>query len=91
MKSRRKHSRVREKSHNNPFSSKEDLWLIESAKIASSKAIRASSAMGITIKIIKANSIIAINPDKSEKVIRTISRSKIDTSSLKKGIVLQRK
>lgn len=47
--------------------------------------------MGITIKVIKDNKIIEINPDKSVKVIRTISKPQLDTSSLKKGMVLERK
>lgn len=70
---------------------KEDALIVESAKIASSKAIRSSTAMGITIKVIKDNKIIEINPDKSVKVIRTISKPQLDTSSLKKGMVLERK
>ncbi|HUH52235.1 MAG TPA: hypothetical protein VLZ11_09050 [Flavobacterium sp.] len=70
---------------------KEDALIVESAKIASSKAIRSSTAMGITIKVIKDNKIIEINPDKSVKVIRIISKPQLDTSSLKKGMVLERK
>ena len=72
-------------------SSTEDKALLESAKIASSKAVRSSTAMGITIKIIKNNKIIAISPDQSVKILRTISKSKIDTSGLKKGMFLERK
>jgi hypothetical protein len=37
--------------------SREESLLIESAKIASSKAVRSSIALGITMKIIKNNTI----------------------------------
>ncbi len=69
----------------------EDGILLESAKIASSKAVRSSMALGITIKVIRGNEIISINPDKTEKVLRQISKSTIDTSSLKKGMILEKK
>jgi hypothetical protein len=71
--------------------SSEDGLLLASAKIASSKAVRSSMALGITIKVIRDHEIIAINPDKSIKVLRKISRPTIDVSSLRKGMVLERK
>lgn len=72
------------------FNTQEESALLQSAKIASSKAVRSSIAMGITIKIIRNNHIIAINPDKTQKIIRTIKKHKANTDSLKKGMVLER-
>lgn len=69
----------------------EEEVLLSSAKIAASKAVRSSRAMGITIKVIKRHEIIAISPDNSEKVLRYISKPTIDLSVLKKGTVLVRK
>lgn len=69
----------------------EDRVLLSSAKIASSKAVRSSRALGITIKAIKSHEIVEISPDKSIKVIRKISRPTIDISTLKKGMILERK
>jgi inorganic pyrophosphatase/exopolyphosphatase len=74
-----------------PILSSEDAALLASAKIASSKAVRSSMALGITIKIIRGREIIAINPDKSIKVLRKILKSTIDISSLKKEMILERK
>ena len=71
--------------------SEEESLLLESAKIASSKAVRTCRALGLTIKVIRDNHIIAIRSDKSTKVLKEISKSKIDTSSLKKGMTLERK
>ncbi|MBL7706376.1 MAG: hypothetical protein JNM21_12605 [Taibaiella sp.] len=88
--SRVSNSRMRRK-HINASEIREDAVLIESAKVASSKALRSSKAMGITIKIIKDRKIIEVSPDNTTSVIRTISKSKIDTSSFKKGMVLVRK
>ena len=73
------------------WSSKEDSALLTSAKVASSKAIRSSRALGITIKIIRNQELIEISPDKSEKVLRKISKSSVDLSDLKKGMILERK
>jgi hypothetical protein len=88
MKENKKHNKIKTVSD---FGFDEDRWLLESAKIASSKAVRSSTALGISIKVIKDHKIILINPDKSEQVLSTISKSKIDTSSLKKGMILERK
>ena len=73
------------------LSSKEDSVLLDSAKIASSKAIRSSMALGLTIKVIRDHEIIAVNPDRSVRVIRKISKPLIDVSALRKGMVLERK
>jgi subtilisin-like proprotein convertase family protein len=71
--------------------STEDKVLLASAKIAASKAVRSSLALGITIKVIRDNEIIAISPDKTIKKLRKLSKSAIDISSLKKGMILERK
>lgn len=68
----------------------EDTILIASAKEASSKAIRTSIAMGLSIKVIRDNNIIEISPDKSERVIRGIS-NRVNTPNLFKGAVLEKK
>ena len=73
------------------LSSKEDSVLLDSAKIASSKAIRSSIALGLTIKVIRDHEIIAVNPDRSVRVVRKISKPSIDVSALRKGMVLERK
>lgn len=91
MKNKRKHIKVENKKTNTVFSSKEDAVLLDSAKIASSKAVRSSIALGLTIKIIRNHQIIAINPDRSTKVLRDISKPTIDMSSLRKGMILERK
>lgn len=69
----------------------EEEILLASAKSASSKAIRSSTALGLTIKVIKNQEIVAINPDKSEVVIRKIERSQEEIPVLKKGTKLKRK
>jgi hypothetical protein len=76
----------------NPFlSDEEEDILMEAAKIASSKAIRSSMALGLKIKVIRDREIIEINPDRSETVIGKIPNLSIDLSSLKKGMILQKK
>jgi hypothetical protein len=90
MKNWRRYIKDRDSKINSNLSS-EDSELLASAKLASSKAVRSSMALGITIKVIRGNEIIAINPDQSIKVLRKISKSTIDISSLKKGIILERK
>lgn len=72
-------------------SKSEDEILIESAKEASSKAVRSSKALGITIKVIKNNEIIEIDSNNKVKFIRKIEKSQVDTSKLKKGMKLKRK
>lgn len=69
----------------------EEKILLESAKMASSKAVRSSFALGITIKVIKNDEIITISPDKSIKKIRKLPKSSIDISSIRKGMILERK
>ncbi|MEA5403219.1 hypothetical protein VB776_09860 [Arcicella sp. DC2W] len=69
----------------------EEQILLQSAKIASSKAIRTSAALGLTVKIIRDGKIISINPDKSEVVLRTLDKHEVDTSRFKKGMILERK
>ena len=73
------------------FSAEEDGLLLSSARIASSKAIRSSIALGITIKVIRCNEIITISPNKSVKEVRKISKPTIDISALRKGMKLDRK
>lgn len=91
MKNKRKHIKIGIKRRSTDFSSKEDGILLDSAKIASSKAVRSSIALGLTIKVIRDHQIIAINPDRSTKVLRNISKPTIDISSLRKGMILERK
>lgn len=72
-------------------SQNEEKLLIKSAKIASSKAVRSSIALGLTMKFIKNNSIIEVNP-KGKNIIRKKSAThKVDLSKLKKGMILERK
>jgi hypothetical protein len=73
------------------LSSLEEDALLSAAKIASSKEVRASMALGITIKIIRSHEIIAINSDKSFKVLRKISEPQLTISSLRKGMILKRR
>ncbi|MFG4001403.1 hypothetical protein DMB65_12220 [Flavobacterium cheongpyeongense] len=91
MNNRRRHISARTKSRKAILSSKEDSALLDSAKIASSKAVRSSMALGITIKVIRDHEIIAVNPDRSFKVVRKIAKPSIDLSSLRKGMILERK
>ncbi|MNF78927.1 hypothetical protein D3C85_114220 [compost metagenome] len=91
MKNRRRHIGTNNKRRKVILSSKEDSVLLDSAKIASSKAIRSSMALGITIKVIRDHEIIAVNPDRSIRFIRKISKPLIDISSLRKGMILERK
>lgn len=91
MKSRRRHIGANGKRRKSMLSSREDNALLDSAKIASSKAVRSSMALGITIKVIRDHEIIAVNPDRSIEVIRKIAKPSIDVSSLRKGMILERK
>jgi hypothetical protein len=69
----------------------EEKLLIKSAKIASSKAIRSSKALGLTIKFIEKNSIIEITSN-GKNILRTKKvNPSIDLSKLKKGSILVRK
>jgi len=69
----------------------EELALISSARVASSKAIRTSKAMGLSVKVIHDNKIIEIAPDGSERVVRTLKSSKQRIPVIKKGVALKRK
>ena len=93
MRNRKNH--LTEKLHKNKTEkiliSKDDAVLLSSARDASSKAIRSTIALGITYKVIRNHQIVAVNPDKTIKVLRKISKSTIDVSSLKKGMILERK
>jgi len=68
----------------------EDEILQSSAKLASSKAVRSSLALGLTIKVLDKGKIIEIN-SKGQKVIGTHKKTKIvDLSKLRKGVKLKR-
>lgn len=69
----------------------EESVLLRSAKVASSKAMRSSHALGLTVKIIRDNQIISVHPDKSETPGRTIAKRTVGLSGLKKGSVLKKK
>jgi hypothetical protein len=71
--------------------SKEDQLIIEAAKTASSKALRSSKALGLTIQVIKDRKVLEIHPDSSTRELREISKQNIDVSSIKKGVILHRK
>ena len=75
----------------NAFLFSEDGILLDSAKIASSKAVRSAIALGMTIKVIRGRKIMALYPDQSTKVLRELVKSSLDLSSLKKGMILERK
>lgn len=70
---------------------KEDIILAKSAKVASSSATRSSRVLGLTVKIIKDNNIVEIRPDRSERIVRSINKSSVDISRLKKGLILRKK
>ena len=70
---------------------KEELILARSAANAGSNATRLSRALGLTVKIIKNNEIVTVLPDRTEKVIRSIGKSSVDTSRLRKGLILHKK
>ena len=74
-----------------PDSEKENRKLIEIAKVASSKAIRSSVALGLTYIIIKDRQMIAISPDNTERVIESLPEPDVDLSGLKKGMILKLK
>ncbi len=74
----------------NISSQTEEKWLLKSARIASSKAIRSSIALGLTVKFIEDNSIVEVNP-KGRIILRKKTSNKIDLSKLKKGMILIRK
>lgn len=71
--------------------SKEDEILIKAAKAASSKAIRTSKALGLTIQVIEGSQIISIGPDGQRKIVGTIRKSTRDLSGLKKGVKLTKR
>ena len=65
--------------------------LKKSAKNASDKAIRASKAMGLTIKIISNNEIIEKFPNGEQRVIRKLDVIPVNGKGLKKGTILYKK
>ena len=65
--------------------------LLKSAKSASSKAIRASRAMGLTVKYISNNEIIEKLPNGEQKVLRKIDSIPVNIKGLKKGDILYKK
>lgn len=70
----------------------EELKILQkSAKIGSKKALRASRAMGLSVKVISNNEIIEKFPNGEEKVIRKLNVVPIDGKGLKKGTVLCKK
>ncbi len=71
--------------------SKEDEILIKAARAASSKAIRTSKALGLTIQVIEGDQIISIGPGNERKVVGTIKKSTRDLSGLKKGVTLTKR
>lgn len=69
---------------------REEKLLVKSAHEASSKAVRSSKALGLTIKFIEDNSIVEVSP-KGKKVLRKTTSAEVDLSKLKKGMTLNRK
>lgn len=69
----------------------EEELLIKSAKIASSKAVRSSLALGLTVKFIEDDLIVEVNPKGKRILRRKTTTNKVDLSKLKKGIILERK
>jgi hypothetical protein len=65
--------------------------LQKAAKSASSKAIRTSRAMGLTVKYISNNEIIEKLPNGEQKVLRKIDCVPVNIKGLKKGDVLYKK
>lgn len=70
---------------------KEEIIIAKSAKIADWNAIQSSQALGLTIKIIRDHKIISVQPDKTEKVLRTLEKSSVDISKLRKGSILAKR
>lgn len=69
---------------------KEEEILLHSAQEASSKAMRTSMAMGLSVKVIRDNKIIEISPDRTERFVRKLAvRHK--APSIVRGTVLKRK
>ena len=72
--------------------SDEELRILKkSAKSGSDKAIRASKAMGLTIKLISNNEIIEMLPNGEQKVLRKINVLPTNRKGLKKGDILCKK
>ena len=67
----------------------EELRILQkSAKSASVKAIRASKAMGLTVKCISNNEVVEILPNGERKVLKKINVTSVKQEGLKKGVVL---
>lgn len=69
----------------------EESLLVKSAKAASSKAVRSSLALGLTVKFIKDSSIVEVNPEGRNVLRKKATSNKVDLSKLKKGMILERK
>lgn len=69
----------------------EERVLVKSAKVASSKAVRSSFALGLTVKFIKDSAIVEVNPEGRNVLRRKEINNKVDLSKLKKGMILERK
>ena len=65
--------------------------LKKSAKSGSDKAIRASKAMGLTMKFISNNEIIEKSPNGERKVLREVNSIPTNRKGLKRGAVLCKK
>jgi uncharacterized protein (DUF1778 family) len=70
---------------------KEESILARAAKAAGWNVIQSSQALGLTIKIIRDHKIISVQPDKTEEVLRTLEKSSVDTSKLRKGSILAKR
>ncbi len=68
----------------------EEKVLISSALQASSKAMRSSLALGLTVKVIEDDQIVALTPT-GKSFIRARVKSQEDLSKLTKGMVLKKK
>ena len=66
---------------------KEELILERSAANAGSNATRWSRALGLTVKIIKNNEIVTVLQDRTEKVDRSLGKSSVAISRLRKGLI----
>jgi hypothetical protein len=69
----------------------EDKLLLRSAELASSKAVRSSFALGLTVKYIENDLIVEVNSHGKNILRKKHVITNFDLSKLKKGIVLERK
>lgn len=74
------------------ISEEQELKILQkSAKKSSDKALRASKAMGLTIKFLNKDEIIEESPNGNRKVIRKIAVVPLKHKGLKKGTILYKK